>query len=450
MKLISGIAEKIYDLLETHGYSDLFVRKETAGRLYINEDVKGIVKKKGLQLITRIILILISTGSICAVVLMTDKKIIGDDNTLRRAGSGEGDKTYSLEVSGADGERETVNVSVTEQEVPGEKIAEVFENAEKSLMDAIRGDNPSLDNVGTSLDLIGKVEGTKVSVTWEADEEGFFSKTGRIRITPKEPVCVTLYATLRYFEHSRRIPVRVTIVPPTLTELSEKEKRTRMLENAIRMADGEAPGAEKIFLPNEAGGEQLTWQEPMDVRTPGIALLGLLLAVMVIPRARSALRDEEKKRKEQMERDYPEIVSKLILLLTAGMTCSGAWKRICNDYLAAKPRLGKRFAYEEMVFSLREMELGRSEAAVYESFGNRTGIVCYKRLSAMLSRNLRRGSREILTMLDLESRDAYAARFEAVRKKGEETSTKLLLPMMGMLVIVIAIIVVPAFMGMGF
>jgi len=52
-------------------------------------------------------------------------------------------------------------------------------------------------------------------------------------------------------------------------------------------------------------------------------------------------------------------------------------------------------------------------------------------------------------MLDLESREAYAARFEAVRKKGEETSTKLLLPMMGMLVIVIAITVVPAFMGMG-
>jgi len=449
VKLLSKTAGKIYDRIEAHGHDDLFVRKETASHLYINEDVKKSVREKACLLIERIILIVLLTGIICGLVAIAGKKVIGEDNTLQRTGSGEGDKTYQLEVSVADGEHEKVDILVTEQEVRGDEIALVFKNAEKSLLTLLCGDNPSLGEVSTSLDMIKKIEGSKVSVMWEADEEGFISETGRLRITPSEPVQVTIYATLRYFEHSQKLPIRITIVPPGKKELSEYEKRVMAVDEAVREANEENPGSNTVSLPVEAGGERLSWREPKDARPLAIALLGLLLAIMVIPRARSSMKDADKKRNEQMERDYPEIISKLILLLTAGMTCSGAWKRICNDYLAAKPRLGRKFAYEEMVFSMRELELGKSESAVYESFGNRAGILCYKRLSAMLARNLRRGSREILSMLDLESRDAYAARFEAVRKKGEETSTKLLLPMMGMLVIVIAIIVVPAFMGMG-
>ena len=449
MRILSAVAKKIYDRLDAHGRTEILIGKETAGRLYVNEDVKKVVREKGISLIERILLILLITCLICCLAILAGEKVLGGDNTLRRTVPGEGDKTYRLEVSVADKEHEKVDVVVTEREVQAEKIARVFDDAEKSLLISLKGENPSLDEVSGSLEMIKTVEGTKVTVTWEADEEGFFSESGRLRITPKEPEQVTVYATLHYFEHSRRIPIRVTIVPPKAEMIAEEEERIRKVNEAVRAADGKDPGAEKVSLPNEADGEKLNWREPTDSRPLGIALLGILLAVMVIPRARSSMRDEDKKRSEEMERDYPEIISKLILLLTAGMTCSGAWKRICNDYLEAKPRLGKRFAYEEMVFSLRELELGKSEAAVYESFGNRTGILCYKRLAAMLSRNIRRGSREILTMLDLESRDAYAARFEAVRKKGEETSTKLLLPMMGMLVIVIAIIVVPAFMGMG-
>ncbi|MCR5830056.1 MAG: hypothetical protein K6F93_06915 [Lachnospiraceae bacterium] len=449
MKLLSKISEKIYDRIESKGFGEIFVHKELVGKLYVNEDPQRSVREKGTLMISRMILIILVTLFICAVIVVADKAVLGEDNTLARSGAGEGDRSYELEVSVEGGGSEKVQVLVTEREVKADNIPKVFDLAEDLLLRNIAGDNPSLSQVTSSLDLKTKVEGTKVLVTWEADKDGFFSGTGRLRVVPPDSETVTLYATLHYFDHSRRIPVWVTVVPPPEKKTDESQKRIGVLNDVIREADQKDPASEKIYLPNTAGDERLEWKEPFDTRPIVVGLLGIVSAVMLAVRAKSSMREEGKKRREQMERDYPEIISKLILLLTAGMTCSGAWKRICTDYVAAKPHLGKRFAYEEMIFSLRELELGRSEAAVYESFGNRTGVLCYKRLSAMLARNLRRGSREILTMLDLESRDAYAARFEAVRKKGEETSTKLLLPMMGMLIIVIAIIVVPAFMGMG-
>ena len=449
MRFFSKVSEMIWDRFEASGHDEFIIKKEQAGRLFVNEDIKAIVRQKGRTLIERIILIVITTGIVCGMIVLKKESVLDENGTLARSASGEGDRLYELEVSMADGGQERVSVSVTERELPAERLPEMFYKAESRLRQEIIGDNPSLDNVSSSLDLVKSIEGTKIRVSWEADEEGFFSDTGRLRMVVSQPEEITLFATLHYFGNSRRIPITVTIVPPPEVVETDAEKRIGILQDAVREADGRDPTSERMILPGEAGGEEVEWREPADTGPWVLGVLGILLAAMVIPQARSSFKDQEKKRREQMERDYPEIISKLILLLTAGETCSGAWKRICKDYLAAKPHMGRRFAYEEMLFSMRELELGRSESAVYESFGSRAGILCYKRLSALLSRNLRRGSREILTMLELESREAYAARFEAVRKKGEETSTKLLVPMMGMLVIVIAIIVVPAFMGMG-
>ena len=63
----------------------------------------------------------------------------------------------------------------------------------------------------------------------------------------------------------------------------------------------------------------------------------------------------------------------------------------------------------------------------------------------VVPRNIKRGSSGIIEILESESKESFAERRENVRKKGEETGTKLLLPMFGMLILVIAIVVVPAF-----
>ena len=194
--------------------------------------------------------------------------------------------------------------------------------------------------------------------------------------------------------------------------------------------------------------------------------MGLLAAGIILPALKKDLKDKQKKRTEQMMRDYPDIISKFIMLITAGMTCRAAWEKICSDYRRSierekskdeavktgkKKKAGnRRYAYEEMIISNNEMQLGLPEIKVYERFGTRCSVPAYNRFGNMLARNIKRGSAGIIEILESEAKESFAERRENVRKKGEETGTRLLIPMFGMLILVIAIVVVPAFSSFSF
>ena len=136
------------------------------------------------------------------------------------------------------------------------------------------------------------------------------------------------------------------------------------------------------------------------------------------------------------------------------MTSRGAWEKICNDYTRLKEgqkdkHKGTKYAYEEMLKAAAQMNLGKAESEAYEEFANRCRVQAYQRLGSLLSKNLRRGSREITGLLQAEAENAMEDRRQHVRQRGEEIGTKLLLPMFGMFGIVVAIVVVPAIGSMG-
>ena len=84
-----------------------------------------------------------------------------------------------------------------------------------------------------------------------------------------------------------------------------------------------------------------------------------------------------------------------------------------------------------------------------ENFGIRAGQKDYRRLAMMLTQSIKKGSKELLINLEKEEEHAFEMRKQKAIKAGEEASTKLLLPMGGMLLIVILILVVPALMQMN-
>ena len=104
--------------------------------------------------------------------------------------------------------------------------------------------------------------------------------------------------------------------------------------------------------------------------------------------------------------------------------------------------------YEEMALSLREMDCGMSEARAYELFGKRTGLLSYMKFCTLIVQNLRKGSEDLLHLLDFEVADAFHQRKEDAKELGEKAGTKLLLPMAMMLVLVFAMILYAAFQSM--
>ena len=142
----------------------------------------------------------------------------------------------------------------------------------------------------------------------------------------------------------------------------------------------------------------------------------------------------------------------MTLLLGAGMTIRKAWNKIVKDYIRERDADShkERIAYEEMYETECYIESGMSELEAYEEFGRRCDCREYMKFASLLAQNLKKGSKDLTRLLENESEDAFEQRKNLARKKGEEASTKLLIPMIMMLCCVMAIVMVPALMSFKF
>ena len=68
----------------------------------------------------------------------------------------------------------------------------------------------------------------------------------------------------------------------------------------------------------------------------------------------------------------------------------------------------------------------------------------YRKFATLLVQNLRKGTAGLSRLLETEVQEAFAAQESLAKKRGEELETKLLLPMMLMLGLVIVMIMIPA------
>ena len=237
------------------------------------------------------------------------------------------------------------------------------------------------------------------------------------------------------------------VLPPVL---GPEEQFYRELAAAVEKLRKETEEEERQELPLRAQGKELVWKENTPLDFVWILVLTLLSMGLLYTAGDRELKRKTREREEQMCRDYVRIVGRLTLLLGAGSTVRNAWEMIAADY-ETRRRQGReelRYAYEEMAFACREMQNGVAEAKAYENFGIRCHVPAYLKLSALLEQNLKKGTKGLAGLLRSEAEEAKAWRRELARRKGEEASTRLLLPMILMLAVVMLFILVPAGMSM--
>ena len=156
-----------------------------------------------------------------------------------------------------------------------------------------------------------------------------------------------------------------------------------------------------------------------------------------------SLDTRRKERKEQAENCYSEFITKLSLLLAAGNSVRQAFLRLAAEY--EKNYGASHVLAAELRVTKQELDNGRSESVVYEDFGRRIGVLAYRRMASLLTQSVSRGVQGMRTLLLQEAKEVMAQEKAHIRQKGEQAGTKLLLPMMGMLFLVFAILLVPAF-----
>ncbi len=231
----------------------------------------------------------------------------------------------------------------------------------------------------------------------------------------------------------------------TRKEVSLEDKIVSALDEWM-IQEMEKEGEQILQLPNEIEGVRLRWSEKEDSLTVKLLLLEGIAAVLLWYLQKRAQENKKRKLEESMERDYPDIVEQLALLLGAGMTIRQAWNRIATRYSdkRQKEQVLTRPVFEKIVLMNRRLSEGENERIAYQKFADEVGIMCYYRLIRSLLGNLEKGSMGINDFLEQESKQAYEQRITQAKKLGEEASTRLLVPLFLMMMVVMAIAMVPA------
>lgn len=363
------------------------------------------------------------------------------EQILERGENGE-DQTHKMKAR--IGEKESdMDISVSGRMYNSEERKRAFQAAGEELETLILGDNKSLDEVRGNLNLITTIPGTDISVSWETDRYDVIDMQGNLKedVLTEQGTVVKLTAVLSYADEKASHEFYIKAYPPLL---NDDERIMEDLQNSVVRSNEETATEEYMILPNSVNGETIQWEYGTDQRAAAILVIGIGAAGMLIVSEGQRKKEEEKKNARQIQIDYPQIINKFNLYIRAGMTIRRAWFLIAQDY-ERKNDGKKRKAYEEMIFTMNQMQGGVPEGECYENYGKRCGISCYRKLGTMLSQNLKKGSGGLSQLLEREAQESFEDRKNLAKKLGEEAGTKLMIPMFLMLIIVFAIVIIPAF-----
>lgn len=333
-----------------------------------------------------------------------------------------------------------VDIVVDKRMYTGKEREEAFDKTENWLNQVIPGNNESLSCVRENLVLPDYYEECGIDIAYSSSQYDVINESGRVGNEDlKEETTVLLKAELTYGDYNRSCTFEVKVYPPLLTE---EELFYRDLEQTLMDENQRQREEESFRLPDYVGDEKVSFSKKGDKTWLYIIFMGVLASVLLYKGMDRDLDKLWEKRKQELLLSYPDFTGKLALLTGAGMNVTGAIKRI---YRNGKDNQ-KTPLYEELGIFVRGLDNGMLEERALEGLGKRSGLPQYRKFCSLLSVNLKKGSTNLKKLLDQEAEEAFIEHQNHIKRLGEEAGTKLLLPMILMLAVVLVIIMVPAFL----
>ncbi len=368
-----------------------------------------------------------------------------EKGVLRRNPCGQGDVVYEFYVDGLEDGESSMEASVTvpEKRLTKEQFSDCVDEAAMLLRQRMLGENASLQEVCYDLALEKEIPEFGLEVSWESEKPEHISHMGLVNNenVPKEGEVVYLKATLVCGVETEVLEIPVTVIK---TEDSVPNQFMDLLE-MLAVQDMEQ---EEIVLPEEFGGKALTYRRKGHSQNLVLILLGLVSAGCLYLKEASDEQVKHKKREASLILDYPDLVSGFLILTGAGYSIKQAFKKLAEDHKKTG-KAGFHPVYEEMQITLNQVETGTPEVQAYAEFGKRCGLQCYVKFAALLKSAINTGGKNMRKLMEDEMEEAFQKRTDFARRKGEEASTRLLLPMFCMLGVVMVMVVSPALLALG-
>lgn len=440
-----------------------FQKEQVVVDLHTLEPVKSIDKLLEQYYVKKIsIAVMLFLGGGFLLICLEASNIVNnpiiDGKYIDRYASGEGDRYLSLEARIGDEQKENVNLTVTEQKYSEEELDSYAEELALLLETHILGENNSVDNITKDMKLVSHVDGYPFSIKYQLDNTDYIDSKGKLfdeapygedveayeewNAKRKDGILINISVILEYESYKKEliIPVMVREKEKTKEQIIQEQ-----LNYLLKKADKKDMTKTTFELPQKVDGERIVWERGKEKTSRILLVLIIVVAIALYWLKDKDLHDCVVKRETQLLTDYPELVSKITLLTGAGLTVRNCFYRIAKEYRYKREQgYEKHYAYEEILLTVYEMESGISEVQAYENYGKRCRIQQYIKLSALLVQNLKKSSSGLFAILQEEATDSFDLRKNMAKKLGEEAGTKMLLPMILMLGIVMVIIFYPA------
>ena len=328
---------------------------------------------------------------------------------------------------------EPLHYSKEELDLMAEKV---FTYLEKVIFSGNEEGEKSVYVIKKHLQFPTKAEGYPFEISWESSDYDVMDNNGNIMLDKSytdNEIIVTV--NLSCYEYNWEQEYMLEVYP--VSEVWEEAFPDRVVK-AIEELGNTTLEKEEILLPTEIDGHQVVYEEKKENLFVIVIGLGIIAMVFVWSYADSKLSKQTEFRNNQLLVDYAKLISKLSLYMGAGLSFRTAVKKIVES--ADK----SRFYAKELEILVRELENGISEQKAINRLAERCKIPCYIKLSVLMNQNIRKGNNSLQKQLKEETDKAFEERKNLARKYGEEAGTKLLFPMIMMLVVVMIMVMYPA------
>lgn len=394
------------------------------------------LQKKDFLIRLRNIGLLLAAGLVIGSVLFFDTLDNNEINTIDRPEFGEGSSRAELAVN-VDGKDIVFHVTANEREPDSNELKTFFDNAAAEAFAKALNGNATAEHITKDMDLIEKTS-SGAEISWKISQLIYMSSYGKLRgKIPEEGEELTLTAKIAYGDYSQEYDMQIVLFPDT-KPMSEEESLIAEISGQI------VEEKERLVLPD---GYDIT--TPRDEAYRYILILSGFAAIILWLLSSEELDKKYERRQSELIRDYPGIISELSILLASGLSVTEGWKRIGEEYERRIKNGDKRSAgYEELLLSVNSIKNTGQVDKTFNDFARRCSERHYRQLAALLLQSIRKGSMQVSLQLKKETEDAFNMRKDLARQAGERAQAKLMLPSFMLLILVLALVIYPAWKGM--
>lgn len=171
-----------------------------------------------------------------------------------------------------------------------------------------------------------------------------------------------------------------------------------------------------------------------------VAFIGIMAVLGYLPL--DAINSKAAKRREEIDLEFPNVVSKMVLLLFSGMNVSKALEQTADS--------GEGLMYQELSMLVKETNQSVSLETALIHMQNRCENKYLDKFVTIVSKSFGSGNANLAEDLKVLNDECWMEKKHSARRMADKVQTKLFVPTMLMFVGILVVIIVPVMSGFNF